>query len=409
MVSYVFIQRLYENVTDQMTRSLVPMVRLVLEEVETGVDLGDAVARGEALATPLGMTLRAEADDPLTDRRLYYDLSGRVVSRILGDEIPGAGAIDLVTNERRVRFAIETTHGPVVIGFARNRVSASNPHQLLVLMVFVSAVMTLVSFLFLKNQVRPIRRLAQAAAAFGKGQMVPYRPSGATEVRQAGAAFLEMRARIERHIEQRTLMLSGVSHDLRTPLTRLKLGLSMLPQDEEVTALGRDVLEMERMLDTFLGFARLDATETREAVDPVELAEEVVARAARGGWNISLDAPPKGEVTVELRAVAVERALNNLVNNALRHGTVVRVGVSILENSLRFRVEDNGPGISPEQREDAVKPFSRLDPARNLDKGGSVGLGLSIVRDIARQHGGSLRLGESADLGGLQADILLAR
>ncbi len=409
VVSYVFIQRLYENVTEQMTRSLIPVVRLVLEEVEAGADIEDAIARGERLATPLGMTLRAEAGDQLSGRRFWYDLSGRVVTRVLAGEVEGAGAVDLVTNDRRVRFAVDTSNGPVVVGFSRNRVSASNPHQLLVLMVFVSAVVTLVSFLFLKNQVRPIRRLAEAAAAFGKGQVVPYRPSGATEVRQAGAAFLEMRARIERHIEQRTLMLSGVSHDLRTPLTRLKLGLSMLPQDDDVQALTHDVAEMERMLDTFLGFARIDATETREPVDPVAMAATIVDRAAQGGWNISLDAPPLGEVMVDLRPMAVERALDNLIGNALRYGTVVRVGVTVLDNSVRFSVEDNGPGIPEDQRADAVKPFSRLDAARNLDKGGSVGLGLSIVRDIARQHGGTLRLGDSADLGGLQADLLLAR
>ncbi len=407
VVSYVFIQRLYENVTRQMTGSILPSIALVLDEIATAPDIASGIAAAGPDARTLGLALDSATDDPVIEARELFDLSGRVVARTLREALPGVSAIDL-GNGRRVRFAVDTPTGPVAIGFARSRVSASNPHQLLVLMGVVSAIATGVSFLFLKNQVRPIRRLAEAATAFGRGRILPYAPSGASEVRLAGAAFLDMRARIERHIEQRTLLLSGVSHDLRTPLTRLKLGLSMLPENEDTSELRRDVDEMQAMLDTFLGYARLDATEEAEPVDPVDLAHGLVDRLRRGGAQVELRAD-RGLGTARLRPLAVERAVDNLLSNALRYGTRARLDVTMTDRTLRFRIEDDGPGIPADRREEARRPFIRLDAARNQDQGGGVGLGLAIVSDIARQHGGALRLGISDDLGGLQADLVLSR
>jgi len=408
VVSYVFIQRLYENVTEQMTGATAQELQLMTARIDAATSTDAARTQTRDLTSALGIQLRFSEARPTADARKFYDLSGRVVTRVLKERVPGLAAVDLVTDDKQVRLALDTVHGPALVVFPRTRVSASNPHQLLVLMVFVSLIVTVISFLFLKNQVRPIRRLAEAATAFGKGRSEPYRPSGATEVRSAGAAFLDMRARIERHIEQRTLMLSGVSHDLRTPLTRLKLGLTMLPDDEDTRALLRDVTDMEKMLDTFLGFARVDATEDPEPVDPIALAERLVANARRGSDVVSMG-PVEGEGRVAMRPLAVERALENLISNAERYGTRAIVSVALSDRAVRFTVEDNGPGIPESQRGDALKPFSRLDDARNQDRGGGVGLGLSIVRDIARQHGGTLRLGESVQLGGLQADLILAR
>ncbi|MDU8946121.1 ATP-binding protein [Ovoidimarina sediminis] len=405
VVSYVFIQRLYENVTDQMTRSVVPTVELLLEWINAAESAEDAEADVHSLTRTLGVDLAFTGAEAVQDARTRFDLSGLVVTRVLRETLPTLGAVDLASEDNGVSLVLGTRHGPVVMGFDRSRVSARNPHQLLVLMVFVSTIVTIISFLFLKNQVRPIRRLAEAASAFGKGQIVTYRPGGATEVRQAGTSFLEMRDRIERHIEQRTLLLSGVSHDLRTPLTRMKLALSMLADRQEAEALERDVDEMQEMLDTFLGFARVDATEDTVETDPHKVAAEAVARSGPG---VSLG-PCEGEGLVSIRPMAIARSLDNLIGNALRYGNEARVSVAILDKSVRFVVEDNGPGIPEDRREEAIRPFARLDPARNQDKGGSVGLGLSIVRDIARQHGGALRLGESEDLGGLRVDLVVAR
>ncbi len=409
VVSYVFIQRLYENVTEQMTGSVALDLRLVLDRVATEPDREAALAAAREVGVPLRIWPSwALEDQVLEDRRALLDLSGRVVMRELRRRIVGVAAVDLLTDDRQVFLRVSSRHGDVLMFFSRDRVSASNPHQLLVLMVFVSLVVTVISFLFLKNQVRPIRALAEAASAFGKGQVLGYRPSGATEVRAAGAAFLEMRARIERHIEQRTLLLSGVSHDLRTPLTRLKLALSMEPDGPGIAEMRRDVDEMEEMLNTFLGFARVDATEDPEPVDPIALAERLVEASRRTSDAVSMG-PVEGEGRVAMRPLAVERALENLIGNAARYGTRALVTVAISDRAVRFSIEDNGPGIPADRREEAVRPFARLDPARNQDLGGGVGLGLSIVRDIARQHGGSLRLGQSAQLGGLQADLVIAR
>lgn len=409
VVSIAFIQRHFEGVTRQMTRNLVHEIALLTDRVETAPDLGSA----DRIARELGEALSIEVDlpaasPPVGDDRIFYDFSGRVVIAVLRAAFPDISGVDL-SNLKTVRLVLPTRHGSMGLSFDRSRVSASNPHQLLVVMVVTSLVMTAVAFIFLRNQLRPIRRLARAAEAFGKGRVEPYQPSGALEVRAAGAAFLSMRARIERQIEQRTLLLSGVSHDLRTPLTRLRLGLAMMEGEEGVEDLLRDVTEMERLLDSFLDFVRGDAAEEEpEEVDPVALVQSVIEDARRAGHEVALHSV-EGRGTAHLRPAAIRRALNNLIGNAVRYGSRAEVSVAILDRSVRITVEDDGPGIPSEQRDDAMKPFTRLDRARNQDRGGGVGLGLAITADIARSHGGSLRLGTSERLGGLKAELVLAR
>jgi two-component system, OmpR family, osmolarity sensor histidine kinase EnvZ len=253
---------------------------------------------------------------------------------------------------------------------------------------------------------RPITRLAAAAEDFGKGRTVPYRPRGALEVRAAGRAFLDMRARIERQIEQRTLMLSGVSHDLRTPLTRLRLGLSLMPEDAETAALQADVRQMERMVDEFLAFVRGDAMEGSEPTDAVTLVRGVVERA---GTGVTFAGVTGMDEPVEMRPQAVARAVENLVSNAQRYGKAVEVRLEFQDHSLRVTVEDDGPGIPEMQRDEAVRPFTRLGEERDPNRGGGVGLGLSIASDIALSHGGSLRLSDSQRLGGLRVELVIAR
>jgi two-component system, OmpR family, osmolarity sensor histidine kinase EnvZ len=277
--------------------------------------------------------------------------------------------------------------------------------------VIAAFLLATIAVIFLRNQVKPIRRLAEAAEAFGKGRSLAFRPAGAEEVRRAGTAFLSMRSRIERQIDQRMQMLSGVSHDLRTPLTRMKLTLALMDEDEEVQALREDLNQMERMLSEFLDFARGDVTEATESVNALALGRNIAEQAARSGHAtdyIVQDLSP-GDHAMHLRPTAVSRAVLNLTANAARYGTSRRLTLRITPRALAFIVEDDGPGIPPGQREDALQPFSRLDRARSQNDGGNVGLGLSIAMDVARSHGGSLMLGESVTLRGLRAEFRLPR
>ena len=408
VVSIAYIQRYFTDVTVQMSRSVLLEIRLLDTAVRSAGSLSEGFRRAAALATPLELTVR---QDPIAgdgDARLFYDLTGRVVTQTLRNALPGVRVVDL-TEPSRVRLVIENPKAVYELSFERNRISARNPHQFLVLLVATGLMMTIIAFLFLRNQLRPIRRLAQVAEAFGKGRTLPYRLAGASEVRAAGAAFIDMRLRIERQIEQRTLLLSGVSHDLRTPLTRLKLGLAMLEETPEVTALERDVEDMRRMLDGFLAFSRGDAQdEAAVMLDPVELLGQAVEDARRGGAAVALISV-EGAGRATMRSGAVRRAIDNLISNAVTYGKRAEASVTILDRSVRFTIEDDGPGIPESRRDEAVRPFTRLEPARNQDRSSGVGLGLAVTADIARSHGGTLRLGDSERLGGLKAELILAR
>lgn len=408
VVSVVFVQDHFEDVTLQMSSAAAREVRLVLSlvaQAETRDQIMDVTAD---VVGPLAITVRPVADTTLQepDRRLWYDFSGTVITPYLREAVPAVQVVDLF-DDRVVRLILNTDLGAVEMRFDRRRVSAAAPHQLLVNMVFFSVLITIVAFIYMRNQLRPIKRLAKAAEAFGRGNTVPYTPAGAAEVRAAGTAFVDMRNRIERQIETRTLMLSGVSHDLRTPLTRMRLALSMLDDDDR-EALERDVDDMQGMIDAFLGFAKGESEGEPEVVDPIALVRKIVADAQRGGQDVTL-VEVEGEGTVTLRVAAMRRALDNLLGNAVRYGTRAEVSVRLTDKSLRFRVEDEGPGIPADRRAEAQRPFSRLDKSRNQDHGSGVGLGLAIATDIARAHGGVLRLGQSDSLGGLRADIVIAR
>ena len=408
LVSVVFIQRHFDGVTQQMAGAVAIELRYVLALADAAPDRAAAevalsgAAEGLELAVDWAAAVPAPGDD-----RAWWDFTGDNVVADLQASVPQVAAVSLA-DRRQVRLWLETRHGPLQVVFARDRVSASNPHQLLVIMVVMGAIMTTIAYFFLRNQLRPIKRMAAAAQAYGKGRIAAYSPSGAVEVRAAGTAFLDMRNRLERQSQARTMMLSGVSHDLRTPLTRLRLGLSML-DDTQAEDLIRDVDEMQRLVDAFLDFARSDAGDEVEVVSPHGILADVLAEAARMGRAVTAGPVSGPESEVPLRPLAVRRALENLIGNGLRYGGRVEVGLQVTDRSLCFTVEDDGPGIPADQRETAMRPFVRLDPARNQNKGSGVGLGLAIVADIARSHGGVLRLGDSARLGGLKADLVLAR
>ena len=414
VVAVVFVQRHYEGITRQMTASIARELAVAQQVIDTSPTAEIAQLRLENLSRPLAIGLQLFADMKVAapHRRAWYDLSGRVLidelETLLGPDL----SVDLASSHREVDALLQTDKGALRAIIPRLRVTASNPHQLLVLMAITALVLAVIAILFLRNQMRPIQELSQAADAFGKGRSVPYRPAGAEEVRRAGNAFLSMRGRIERAIEQRTLMLSGVSHDLRTPLTRMKLTLAMIEDDvPEAHDMARDVDQMERMLSTFLDFARGDQMEDMEETDLVALLHHLGVQAERAGTRI--ETRVEGDETLSprqpVRATALTRALENIVANAARHGSRVRLTLRLAPRAAVFLVEDDGPGVPPQMREEVLRPFTRLDTARNQDKGGGVGLGLAIALDVARAHGGALVLGDSADLGGLKCTFRLPR
>lgn len=407
-VSLVFIQRHFEDVTVQLTSALVHEFQLIQQTVNDAPDKATAAKRMKGLATPLGLNPKfvSENEIPKRDFRRFLDITGITVISSMKEGIPEIGPI-ILPNDWDVETYLPSDYGFINFTFTRNRVSAANPHQLLVWTIGLGMLMVLIAYIFLRNQLRPIKRLSYAAEAFGKGQHLPYRPSGAYEVRSAGNAFLEMRARIERHIEQRTLMLSGVSHDLRSPLTRLKLAISM-SDDPTAKSMERDVEDMQRLLDEFLAFARKDAEGAIEAedTDPSSFVRDIVEEYHQRGSDVSL-----GEIedaaSTKFRQIAIRRALENLINNALNYGDRAEVSVTFTTKRVCIAVEDAGPGIPEDQRAEALKPFARLDPSRNQNKATGVGLGLSIASDIARAHGGQLKLRSSDKLGGLRAELIL--
>jgi len=408
LVSVVFIQRHFDDVTRQMTSAVNIELRFLVDTVNAETTPDAARAALGKLDEPLEISTELPSQDVVAaDIKPAIDLTGRMVIETLRGDIADILAVSLA-DRRQVLLWVETRHGPLKLALSRKRVSASNPHQLLVIMVVLGGLMTAIAYAFLRNQLRPIKRMARAAADYGKGRITPFTPTGAVEVRAAGMAFLDMRNRLERQSQSRTMMLSGVSHDLRTPLTRMKLGLSML-DPKEAEPLEHDVDDMERLLDAFLDFARSDASDSLEPTQPSSIVKAVMEDAKRMGQNVMLGGIEGPDDAVGLRPLAIRRALDNLVGNALRYGHRAEIGVSITDRAVRFWVEDDGPGIPPERYDEALSPFVRLDPARNQDRGSGVGLGLSIVADIARTHGGVLRLGESTRLGGLKAELVLAR
>lgn len=409
-VATIFIQRHFDGVTRQLSKGLGLEIAVLLDQVESRNGLTqETLDVSGILDLEVGLNENGVTDGSFD--RHWYDISGRVIENVLETILGRDVGIDLISNFRRITVEVPTNSGLLTVSAPRQRISASNPHQLIVLMIFASIVLTIISLIFLRNQMRPIRRLALAAEEFGKGRSDPFRPAGAEEIRRAGTAFLAMRSRIERQIDQRTRMLSGVSHDLRTPLTRMKLALATADDVNDLKDIEHDVSEMEKMLDEFLSFAKGDQSEETQAVDPFAIAAELAENARRDHTNIEVisECDEAGPVMVHMREVAIKRAIQNLVVNAGRYGNNVRVTVSVKPRTLSYCVEDDGPGIPDSEHQEAIQAFSRLDEARNQNQGAGVGLGLAITTDIARSHGGSLTLEKSEELGGLKATLSLPR
>jgi two-component system osmolarity sensor histidine kinase EnvZ len=406
VVAYVFMERHWERVTRRLSTAVTRDIAAIIEVIETYPHDARFSDITRIAAETYRLTISVLPPDPLPEAgtRPFFSLLDRELSRGLERQIERPYWIDTVGDSDLVEIRIALEDHVLRVFAPRNQAYASNSHIFLLWMGGTSLVLLTIALLFLRNQINPILTLARAAEQFGKGRPVgSIRPRGAREVRQAAQAFVDMRQRIERQVEQRTTMLSGVSHDLRTVLTRFKLELAILGDTPSTEALRGDVDEMTRMLEDYLAFAQGDAGETTERIDiPVFLAE--IAETARRDGN-RIETAFEGEPLAQVRALGFRRCLGNLVGNAGRHGDRIEMKARHAEGWLTVTIDDDGPGIPPDEREAVFRPFYRIDRGRNVDDGGS-GLGLAIARDIAIGHGGDLILADSP-MGGLRAILMI--
>lgn len=405
-VAYVFMERHWEVVTYRLSAGVARQAAAVVDIYRTFPDDAEHSQLRRIAALDLNMELSILPREPLPppvtkpslfallDKALSKELSRKLMQPYwINTNVPG--------NLIEIRVALDDATLRMLV--TRTHAYASNSYIFFMWMAIASIIILAIATSFLRNQIRPILRLAQAAEEFGKGRDAKFSPRGAREVRQAGAAFLEMKRRVERAIEQRTTMLNGVSHDLRTIITRFKLSLALMGEGNEAREMRKDVDEMERMVEAYLAFARGDGGEASAPTDMRMILEELKADTERRGIAVALKV--EGDPTLDARPAAIKRLLANLVGNAQRYGAKLEFSLENDGETMMIHIDDDGPGIPVERREDAFRPFYRLDEARNQDNGNS-GLGLAIARDIARSHGGDINLDRSP-LGGLRATVTL--
>jgi two-component system osmolarity sensor histidine kinase EnvZ len=406
-VTYAFVDAHWRTVSGQLAEALAGDVAwdvALYERDPTPSGLAAIAERAERTQS-LSIVLQENRPLPSTQRDSLIPTFDEPLRAALERRLENPVWVDTTRYPAYVDIRVQSIGGVLRIIAPRDRAFAAHGHVFIAWLTGATLILTTVAILFIKNQVRAIERLADAADAFGRGVDAPrFKPHGAREVRQAAAAFIAMQQRIQRHIDQRTALLASVSHDLRTPLTRLKLELALARPGRQVTAMKRDVSEMEHMIDEYLAFARGQGGEAVEVVGLRRLIEEVSEGAERAGASVEVAADP--ELSVPVRPNALKRALSNLVMNAAVYGERVKVAARAAPSGgVEILVDDDGPGIPPDSYEDAFKPFSRLDEARNQNVKG-VGLGLAIARDVARGHGGDVTLDRSP-LGGLRAVVRL--
>jgi two-component system, OmpR family, osmolarity sensor histidine kinase EnvZ len=407
VAAFVFYDRVWEVVTRRLTTGVAGEIGVVVQLIGRYPDPAARQWIFETFTADSNLRLTLKTDAILANASAPPTRSGileRLLVDALNERVRRPFKLDVWNDPADVLIDVQLPEGVLYVRTPRERLFTTTSYVFILWMVGSSLIMFAIASAFMRNQVRPIRQLAIAAEEFGKGRDVAdFKPYGATEVRRAAAAFVVMRERISRFIAQRTEMLAGVSHDLRTPLTRMKLELAMLGDNPSAAGLKSDVADMERMVESYLAFVRGEGEEQPEPTDLAKLLEDIAAAAQREGNSVSLTT--EGDLTLPLRPHAIKRSLNNLVANATRHAAQVAMAAGRRGRAVEIVIDDDGPGIPPEAREEVFKPFYRLDPSRNPATGG-VGLGLTIARDVVSSHGGSIQL-DSSPLGGLRARIRL--
>lgn len=404
VVAFVFMERHWNLVTQRLSAGVVQDIAALVDIYRAYPQDADQAKLKKIALDRLGLQIDflPAGEMPPPSPKPFFSLLDQSLSEQLRRQLQRPYWIDTVGKSSLVEIRVQLDNAVMRVFARRSAAYASNSEIFLFWMVGTSTVLLMVAILFLRNQIRPILRLADAAESFGKGRDVPnFRPRGAREVRRAAMAFIEMKSRVERAFEQRTTMLAGVSHDLRTILTRFRLELALLGDNPETEAMRRDIAEMTAMLEGYMAFARGDLGEESAPTDMAAFLDELKSDAERQGHRAT--ATFHGNPIVTVRPQAFKRCLANLVSNAARHAPSLAMTGHSDHRYLTVTVDDDGPGIPAHQRDEVFKPFLRLDDARNQDEGGT-GLGLAIARDIARSHGGDITLADSP-MGGLRAVV----
>lgn len=406
VAAFVFYDRVWDVVTRRLTTAVAGEIGMVVQLIGRYPDPRTRTWIFETAASESELRFNLKPNAILSNEGepVASGILERLLINALNERVRRPFRLNVWGDPADVLIDVQLPEGVLSVRTPRGRLFTTTSYVFILWMVGSSFILFAIASVFMRNQVRPIQQLATAAEEFGKGRDMPdFKPHGAAEVRRAAAAFVIMRERIRRFIAQRTEMLAGVSHDLRTPLTRMKLELAMLGDTPSVAGLKTDVADMERMVESYLAFVRGEGEEQTEPTDLGKLLEDIAANAQRNGNSVSLKMV--GDLTLPLRPQAIKRSLTNLVANATRHAAQVAIAAERHNRAIEVVIDDDGPGIPEQAREDVFKPFYRLDPSRSPDTGG-VGLGLTIARDVVSSHGGNIQL-DTSPMGGLRARIRL--
>lgn len=408
VMTVVFVDNHWSKVTSRLSFSVAGEVAILAQQMEWGMSQRKMLEAAKYYAQNLDLLVTFEPErtlDPgIHASGTWEQFTVRALSKSLETQVRRPYSLSFSPDDDWVNIGVQLPGGILRVFVLERRLFSSSAYIFLIWLIGSSLVLFTIAVVFMRNQIRPIRKLAIVAERLGMGRDIPnFKPEGAREVRQAAKAFLDMQERISRQIEQRTAMLAGISHDLRTPLTRLKLGLSMAGDSPEIDALKGDVQDMERMINSYLDFVRGEGKEATVRTDIALIIHKVAEPMRRHGTQI--ETKTEGDLAVAIRPLAFERCLQNLMSNAEKYGTHIWVSASRIDETILVIIEDDGPGLDPSQYDDVFKPFFRVDVSRNTQTGG-VGLGLPIVRDIVHAHGGNIHL-ERSMRGGLAAVISL--
>ena len=405
ILTFVFLERHWQLVTKKLSSSVVSEIGMIIKmQRETDQEIISSYAKE---FYDISINYYSNQEIP-SDNNIPRTIVERTLVREIKERLDTKTWVQDFPEEKKVKVIIPVDSSIIEFLIPRRNVYATNSHIFLVWMVISSILILSIAILFLRQQIKPIEKLAKAAESFGMGKKIEnFKPSGASEVRKAADAYIKMEERIEKFIEQRTLMLAGVSHDLRTPLTRIKLQLEMLSKNKENEELLKDVDEMQYMLETYLDFSQTVSSEESSLVNINKLIEDVIDTSKDENKSIIFKPLGKNEINHKCKYIALKRCIINIINNAKAYGDKIIIKLSESDNKININIEDNGPGISKKDYQKALKPFQRLDSSRNQNIAGS-GLGLSISQDIIKTLDGDLNLSKS-EIGGLKVEINLPK